>query len=552
MSRRLAGSAAAPGVAIGPALRLAGPVAAASVPVADAAAEAASALAALAGAADELDATAARLRAGGHAAEAEIVEAGALMARDPLLQRGVRQAVEDGGLPAAGALLAATGEHAQVLASLPDATLAARADDIRSLGRRAARRAAGGEDVERARVAGAVLVADDLGPADVADLDGVAAIALSAGATTAHAAIVARSLGVPMVVGLSDAVLDAASDMMVLVDGDAGTVTLDPAPAEAAAAGDAMAAAAARREQAARERGLAAVTRDGRALRVLTNAAGAAEVRAGLAAGADGVGLLRTELAFLEAGAWPSEDDHRRLLDAVAGALPPGATLTVRLLDFGGDKTPPFLAGVPERGIALLLAHPAAFEAQLRAIAAVAAGVDLRVLLPLVTSVDEVDAVRAALPPGTAVGAMVETPGAAAIAPELAQRCAFLSIGTNDLTHATLGSDRFSARDGVAHDPRVLREIARTAAAAAIAGIPLEVCGEAASDAVAMPLLVGLGVDELSVGAARVGEVRAWVRGLDGSAAREVATTALGAPDAHAVASLVEAALGARRRAAVA
>jgi phosphoenolpyruvate-protein kinase (PTS system EI component) len=152
--------------------------------------------------------------------------------------------------------------------------------------------------------------------------------------------------------------------------------------------------------------------------------------------------------------------------------------------------------------------------------------------------------VRAGLPKGTAIGAMVETPAAAAVAPALAERCAFLSVGTNDLAHATLGTDRFGAGAAPAHHPRVLEQIGTAARAARGAGIPLEVCGEAASDPVAMPLLVGLGVDELSVGAARVGAVRRWVRALSSAEARNLAARALEARGAETVEALVRGRLG--------
>jgi phosphoenolpyruvate-protein kinase (PTS system EI component) len=536
----LRGAPASPGVAAGPARLLHAPPHAAPVgPGGDPDAERALAHVALAAAGAALEATAARLRADGRGDEADMVDAGALMAADPALEQAVGAALDD-GLPAAAAIARAAEEHAALIAALPDEHLAARAGDVRSFGRRAATLAAGDDGAgSSASAAGAVLIADDLGPADVAELDGVAAIALARGGATAHAAIVARSLGLPLVVGLGDAVLAVTAGETVVVDGAAGAVTVAPDPATTARAHQRMAAAAARRAAAEAQRGLAAVTCDGRSVRVLANAAGAVEVRAGLAAGAEGVGLLRTELAFLDAGAWPTEDDHRRLLDAVAAALGPGRTLTVRLLDFGGDKTPPFLVGAPERGIALLLAHPDALHAQLRAIARCAGDADLRVLLPLVATPGEVDVVRAGLPPGTAVGAMIETPEAAAAAEAIASRCAFLSIGTNDLAHATLGTERFAGGSAPAHHPRVLSEIARTARAARAAGVPLEVCGEAASDSIALPLLVGLGVDELSAGAARVGAVRAWVRALDAADARALAAEALTCDTADAVAALV-------------
>jgi phosphoenolpyruvate-protein kinase (PTS system EI component) len=194
----------------------------------------------------------------------------------------------------------------------------------------------------------------------------------------------------------------------------------------------------------------------------------------------------------------------------------------VRVLDLGADKSPPFVRPGSERGIALLLDERAAFEQQLEALLALAPGHDLRLLLPLVDDVAQLDAARAVIDgvavrlgcPPVPVGAMVETPSAAEDAAGLAARSAFLSIGTNDLTAATLGEDRFDGGAGTPHHPRVLRHVASTVAAAAAAGIGVEVCGEAASTPLMAALLVGLGVDELSVGAARVGIVRRWIRSM--------------------------------------
>jgi phosphoenolpyruvate-protein kinase (PTS system EI component) len=256
---------------------------------------------------------------------------------------------------------------------------------------------------------------------------------------------------------------------------------------------------------------------------VLTNAASAAEVRAGLAAGAEGAGLIRTELAFLEAESWPTQADHVRALAPVLAGLR-GRVATVRVLDFGGDKTPPFLRGTAERGLALLLSAEQAFIAQLRAIAHVAGDVDLRILLPMVNSVAELDAARervVAAVDAPQIGAMIETVEAVDAAPGLAAGSSFLSIGTNDLTAAVLGADRFAAASSPTGDPRVLRAIDASVRAAHDAGIAIEVCGEAASDPHLLPLLVGLEVDELSVGAARVGATREWVRELDFERCRE-------------------------------
>ena len=275
---------------------------------------------------------------------------------------------------------------------------------------------------------------------------------------------------------------------------------------------------------------------------MLVNAATPAELRAGLAAGAEGAGLIRTELAFLDAPAWPTRTQHVRMLRPLMGGLA-GRTATVRVLDFGGDKIPPFLRDDPRRGIELLLAYPGALRAQLFAISELAGHYELRVLLPMVRTAGEVSVTRAILSSLGAevkLGAMIELPEAAEAAAEIAAVSDFLSIGTNDLTHATLGTDRFAHGEAPAHHPQVLRHIALTAEAARGADIPLEVCGEAASDPLVVPLLVGLGADELSAGAARVGAVRAWVRALNYGDTQDLARRALEASDAAEVERLAQ------------
>jgi len=394
-----------------------------------------------------------------------------------------------------------------------------------------------------------VLVAEELGPADVAELAAeVVAIALAAGGPTAHAAVVARGLGLPMAVGLGPELLNAPAGEPVVVDGEAGRVVLAPAPDRVERATVAQRARHGDREQALRDRDLPAVTRDGHRVRVLVNVATRAELDAGLAAGAEGVGLLRTELAFLEAAQWPGESDHRAAIAPLLSALA-GRTATARVLDFGADKTPPFLAGTPERGLELLLAHPDALDAQLRAMLDAGRDCDLRILLPMVESADHVRVVEAAIAralaavPGAlapALGAMIETRAAVAAAPAIAAEADFLSIGTNDLSHAVLGSDRFAGGAAPAHHPDVLAAMVATARAAAGARVSLEVCGEAASEPASVPLLVGLGAAELSVGAARVGAVRGWVRSLRREDANRALAAALRAGTATDAAALGE------------
>ncbi len=548
MSERvLRGAPASPGLAIGRARVLSHPSEDAArdpLPPGEAEAEAERASDALRQAAAELERIAAQLREQGRDDDAEIVETGALMAADPMLDSAVSEAVTERGLRAAAAVTEATEQHAAVIASLPDVLLAARADDVRSLGRRAARIAAGApEDAVEANGSAFVLVAEDLGPADVAEHgERLAGIALSGGGVTAHAAIVARSLGIPMTVLAGPELLLVGDGTSVVVDGSEGTVILEPSPWRAQLAGAASDDRARTRAREIADSSLPAETTDGYRVRVLVNAATPAELRAGLAAGAEGAGLIRTELAFLDAPAWPQRAQHVQMLAPLLAGLE-GRTATVRVLDFGGDKIPPFLRDDPRRGIELLLAYPGAFRAQLVAISELAGGGNVRVLLPMVRTPGEVSLTRAiltSLGPDVELGAMIELPEAAEAATEIAAVSDFLSIGTNDLTHATLGTDRFAHGEAPAHHPRVLRHIATTARAAHAAGIPLEVCGEAASDPMVVPLLVGLGAHELSAGAARVGSVRGWVRALDYGETEKLAQRALEATDAAEVERLAQ------------
>jgi len=536
--RALQGLAASPGVAAGAVWRFDASEAP-DQPHRGHGAERAAALSALDAEAAELGAQAERLRADGFAEEAEILVANQLMALDPMLRDEVAALTAE--LTAPAALRAAAARHADLLAALDDPLLAARATDVRELGRRAARDLAGG--VAAPPAAGpTVVVASDLGPADVADLrtseTAVVAIALVHGAATSHAAIVARSLGLPMVVALGDDLLDRAD--RAVVDGNDGAVYLEPSLDRRRWAVTEMERLADRRRNLARSRALPPVTHDGRWVTLLCNAATTVEIDAGLAAEADGVGLLRTELAFLEATAWPTQAEHEEALAPLLALLPRRIT-TVRVLDFGEDKTPPFLSGTTERGLGLLLERPEHLAAQLRALLRAAADTELRILLPLVESATQVRTVRALLRtaaqetgwsgPLPPLGAMIETPGAARRAREIALESDFLSIGTNDLVQYTLGYDRTEpvATAASAAHPRVFALIAAVVEAAHATGVTVEICGESASLPELAALYVGLGVDELSVAPARVDEVRATVRALRAEHAAEAATRAVAA-----------------------
>jgi phosphoenolpyruvate-protein kinase (PTS system EI component) len=511
--RALPGLAVSGGVAIGPAFPLA-------EPGPDGVDE--DALSALARVAAELARTAERLAAQGRTNEAEIIDANKLMAEDPSLAAEVAELLAT--MPAAAALRAATERRADLLAALDDPHLAARAADVRELGRRAVR-ALSGAGAAQPPDRASIVVARELGPAELVDLgldEGLLlGIALAEGSATSHAAIMARSLGVPLVAGLGADLLRVAAGDVVVVDGTGGAAVLEPEPPTLARFEAASAHEAAQRARLAAGRDRPAVTADGRSIRLLANASTPAEAAAALERGAEGLGLVRTELAFLDATGWPTADQHEESLTSTLARFSE-RIVTVRTLDFGADKTPPFLRGRGGRGIDLMLEHEDALEAQLIGILRAGRGAQLRIMLPLVESPVQVVAVRRLLGRAASrlklrtprLGAMVETPGAAMRAHELALVADFISIGTNDLVATTLGLDREqgAASPLTAADPAVVALIRRTVDAAHATGITVEICGEAAGEPALTALLIELGVDELSVSPSRLDEVREAIR----------------------------------------
>ncbi len=331
----LPGVAVSAGVGIGPAFVVSEPADAPGVGGSQAA------LSALAQVAAGLARTEKRLAAQGLETEAEILAANRLMAEDPSLLQDV--AALAGRMSAADALRAATERHAAALASVADPLLSARAADVRELGRRAVRTLSGSGAAD-APGQPSIVIARELGPAELLDLrleEGlVLGIALAEGSATSHAAIIARSLGVPMVAAVGDAVLATSGDDDVIVDGTDGVAVLHPGADTLARMRATAARDAAEHERLAAGRGQPVITATGRAIRLLANASSRIEVDAALRCGAEGVGLVRTELAFLESSAWPTEEEHYAALARVLAPLE-GLVATVRTLDFGADKTPP-------------------------------------------------------------------------------------------------------------------------------------------------------------------------------------------------------------------
>lgn len=548
------GRAASPGTALGHLYRtdrpLTGPVPRGADPVR----QVADAFDQVAG---RLHAVAATLRGHGDEDQADILEVGGLIALDPDLRRNAGQSAAD-GVPPSEAVERAVGGYADIIAALDDPVLADRAADVRQVGRRVLAVLHGAADPEPDRPV--VLAAHEIGAADLLEPGRTVTAALSVtGGPNSHAAIVARSLGIPLLLDVDPGLLELPDGVEVLVAGAATVVRPDTVERLSALA--VMAAVRTRRAELAAERHLPVRTRDGHPLTLRANVATPDDARAALLAGADGVGLLRTELPFLGARHWPTRARHTAALTPVLGLLG-GRPVTVRTLDFADDKLPPFLAdgragGRLGRGLPLMLARPDAFAEQFRGLLEAGAGTDLRIMIPMVADVGELRACQALLdraanelgvsaPP---LGIMVELPEAVARIDELAHEAAFLSLGTNDLTSRILGLDRRDPAAGPAQSahPAVLRAVAEVVAAARRHRRSVSVCGDAAAHPLVLPLLVGLGCDTLSVAPAALDEVRAAVRRLDRAACAALAADALSLDSAEAVHRLVRSRLPAPR-----
>jgi phosphoenolpyruvate-protein phosphotransferase len=512
MSAELRGLPAAPGVATG-APWIYRPPAADAEPrrsIADAADEAVA----------ELERLARKLNDEGRPAEAEILDAQALMATDQELL-GVARDLEAGGAAPVAAMLEAGERAAASLEALGDAVLSARAADVRDVAARIVRHLAGAPPPRLERRS--IVVADDLAPSVTVELDRalLAGIALEGGSRTSHAAILARALGIPAVVCLPGIVERAAGVGELGIDGTAGLAVLDPDDSARSALAHAATVTAERRaaDEAFADRPLA--TRDGHRVLCAANIGDPGEAAGAFAAGAEGIGLFRTEFAFAGRTGAPGEEDqaaaYARVLRA-AGDAP----VVIRLVDIGGDKPLPYVPVPPElnpflgmRGMRLADLQPDLFATQLRAILRASSAADrvVSIMAPMVADGDDVRRLRALVDqarnevpdaPQPRVGIMIEVPSAVLLAEQLAAAVDFMSIGTNDLTQYLMAADRTNPRLSDRQDPlhpAVLRAVARLteAARATDDGCHVAVCGEMAGDPAGAQLLVGLGVDELSM-----------------------------------------------------
>lgn len=517
----------------------------------------------------------AELQSGGHQPAsretAGILEAQKMMLRDPALVESTETKIRVGHLPAEASLHDAAEFYAGQLTAIEDEYLRARAIDVRDAAQRAVLLLLGirGPSIEELPPR-AVIVADELTPSEAAALARarVQAFITATGGLTSHTAILARENGLPAVMGVGSDLLSAvAAGDTIVVDGGTGAVILAPDDATLNAWCARESRWLAARETAKTAAQLPALTRDGRRIEVVANIGDVETARHALDFGAEGVGLLRTEFLFLDRQDMPDEEEQYRAYRAIADVMGQ-RPVVVRTLDIGGDKPPPYLDFRDEanpflgwRAIRISLQQPEMFKAQLRAILRASAGHNLKIMFPMIASVAEVRTAKVLLAESRAelvadripiadeieVGIMVETPSAAVTADLLAPEVDFFSIGTNDLTQYTLAVDRGNARVAPLFDPMhpaLLRLIKMVIDAGHAAGKWVGMCGEMAGDLDAIPLLVGLGLDEFSMNTPAIPAAKELMRRLDSREMAELAAAALQVPAPDQIHALVRERVG--------
>ncbi len=548
-----AGLAASPGVAMGPLARYR-PAAVEVVErtVDDPEAEARRLEAAIREAREETRALFTWAEAHAGHEEAGIFDAQELFLEDKELADAALRTIRERRANAEFAWREACGEFAARLAALEDDYLAARAADVADVAERVLRRLAGGQGGRAALREPSIVAARDLTPSEVRSLDPemVLGLCLEGSSAGAHSVILARAMGIPAVVGLGGALAAVPEGTLVALDGGRGVTWIAPDREERREIERRRAAWLEARRAALAVRHRPARTRDGVNIRVLANISGVAEAAEALEAGAEGIGVLRTEFLFLGRATAPPEEEQLAAYSAIAevmGARP----LVVRTLDVGGDKSLPYIESGAEanpflgwRGIRLLLGRRDLLRTQLRAILRAGAGHAVEILFPMISSVEEMKAARAEVAAaeaelvregvpfqaGMKVGAMIEVPSAAVAADQLACHADFFSIGTNDLVQYAMAADRTNARVAALADPyqpAVLRLVRQAVRAAREAGIGVTLCGELAGDCAALPLLVGMGLREFSVSPPLVAELKQAIARTSAAGAEALAGEAL-------------------------
>jgi len=505
----------------------------------------------------ELEALVARLHGEADPSKAAIFAAHQELLEDPDLLDLAESSIAK-GLSAAAAWKKAYQLHAERLANLRNELLAARANDLRDVGRRVLSKLVESVEAQREIPEGSILIAEDLSPSDTANLDRkrVLGFCTTAGGATSHVAILARSLGLPAIAGIETRALDIPEGTRVILFGGKGQLKVDPSDDLVGAVQETQKKREERRKKHLERASETAETTDGHRVEVAVNVGGVSEAEDALKLGAEGVGLLRSEFLFLERSFAPTEEEQFETYSAVAKAMGKDKPVIIRTLDVGGDKPLPYLP-IPleenpflgQRGIRVLLNRPEIFRPQVRAILRASEFGKMHIMFPMITTVSEFrlakqvvreEEKKLGIEP-IPVGLMIEVPAAALCAEILAKEADFFSVGTNDLTQYTLAMDRghpqLAAKiDGLS--PAVLRLIKRTVEAAHANDCWVGVCGGIAGEPQAIPILVGLGVDELSVGLPLIPAVKARIREYSLEDCQKLAAQALDMEDASDVRAL--------------
>ncbi|MEH1784773.1 MAG: phosphoenolpyruvate--protein phosphotransferase [Nostoc sp.] len=486
-------------------------------------------------------------------AEAAIFDAQLLFLEDPVLLEAAKERILANHINAEAIWQAVVDEVVTSYHTLEDSYLQERVNDVLDVGRRVLRLLSGNAPANLNLQEPAILVATDLTPSDTAGLDPtkVLGICTTSGSATSHSAIIARTLGIPAVLGVDAQVLHLADGTLMALDGESGRAWVEPESHILDLLAAKQSAWQATQQEAQATAHQPAITRDGKQISVFANIGSINDVQVAVASGAEGVGLLRTEFLYLDRTSAPTEEEQLAVYQAIAQVLD-NRPLIIRTLDVGGDKPLPYLrVGFPEanpflgwRGIRFCLDHLDLFKTQLRAILRASVGHQIKIMLPMIATLTEVRAAKIILGEVQAelnqagiafdaamkVGIMIEVPSAVAIADQLAAEVDFFSIGTNDLSQYVMASDRNNPRVANLVDalhPAVLRMVQQTVQAAHTAGISVGLCGELAADTFATPILLGLGLDELSVNPQSIPGVKQAIAGSSIVASEAIAASAL-------------------------
>lgn len=500
----------------------------------------------------------AQVETGRTAPQREIAAAHAGLIDDPELMDAADKWIA-AGKSAGDAWCRAIEVQTTILRGLDNARLAERAEDLVDLEQRVLA-ALAGESLDGVAVApDAIVVAEDILPSQFMAFGEQlpAGFVVAKGGRTSHVAILAASSGVPMLVAVGADALRIPDGATLVLDAETGRAVVNPSAAAMQAIQDASAAREARRDANRAAASTDCVMADGTRLPVYANVGSVGDALRGYAFGAEGSGLVRTEFLFLDRRAAPTEAEQLAEYQAMAEAMH-GKPLTIRMLDIGGDKPTPYLPGKPEenpilgvRGIRMSKRHPEMLRQQFRAILRLAPAGQCRIMLPMIADLAELRWARRLFEEEKAalgivqpvpLGIMIEVPSAVALADRLAAEADFFSIGTNDLTQYVLAMDRGNpdlAAEVDAFHPAVLRMIAQTVAGARTHDRPVGVCGGLASEVLAAPILIGLGVTSLSATRSGIPDLKAFIRTLDVPTCRTVAQEALQQDTPEAVRALV-------------